>query len=202
MNLKAPPENTRGQLQSLLDEANSLVSQLTHINKLVERKERAKIRLGQPRTHERALHVYEARRDRINAFYAKFRQLRADALKTLQQAGFADAAADLGPPALMHVELLAKVLLNAVSHLKAASHLDPVAVELKPQREIESRETRIQEFKRKHGTTLAAIARSASVHKPDLRKWRFGPMKDDSVMAQRIEQVLSGDLPLLSASED
>jgi hypothetical protein len=44
--------------------------------------------------------------------------------------------------------------------------------------------------------TYADIKYSAKVHTADFQKWRKGQLKRSSVMADRIEKVLSGQLPL------
>jgi hypothetical protein len=58
------------------------------------------------------------------------------------------------------------------------------------------REGRLQEFVTANHTTIAAVCDAAQVHKPDMQRWRRGELSDDSVMAQRIENVLSGETPL------
>jgi hypothetical protein len=58
------------------------------------------------------------------------------------------------------------------------------------------REARLQEFVRQHRTTITGVCRAANVAKADMQRWRKGEMKSDSVMAQRIEDVLSGTTPV------
>lgn len=58
------------------------------------------------------------------------------------------------------------------------------------------REARLQAFLRKHDVSIAAICRAASVYKTDMKRWRHGKLSRDSVMAKRIENVLSGVTPL------
>lgn len=57
------------------------------------------------------------------------------------------------------------------------------------------REARLQAFLRKHDVSIAAICRSASVHKADMQRWRHGKFSQHSTMSQRIEKVLSGITP-------
>jgi len=57
-------------------------------------------------------------------------------------------------------------------------------------------EARLQEFQEGHDVSVAAISRAARVHKPDMRRWRHGKLGPKSVMAKRIEDVLSGVTPL------
>jgi hypothetical protein len=59
-----------------------------------------------------------------------------------------------------------------------------------------AREARLQAFIRRHSTTIAAVCDAAHVHKPDMQRWRRGELSEDSVMSQRIENVLSGKTPL------
>ena len=65
----------------------------------------------------------------------------------------------------------------------------------------EAREARLQGFVSEHNTTIAAVCRAARVAKADLQRWRKGEMKSTSVMARRIEDVLSGKTPLLPEKE-
>lgn len=58
------------------------------------------------------------------------------------------------------------------------------------------RERRLQDFVAANHTTIAAVCDAAQVHKPDMQRWRRGELSDDSVMTQRIENVLSGKIPL------
>lgn len=58
------------------------------------------------------------------------------------------------------------------------------------------RENRLQEFVAANRTTIAAVSEAAQVHKPDMQHWRHGELNGDSVMAQRIENVLAGKTPL------
>ena len=58
------------------------------------------------------------------------------------------------------------------------------------------REARLQAFREKHDLTIAAICRAARVYKTDMKRWRHGKLSPDSVMAMRIENVLSGVTPL------
>ena len=58
------------------------------------------------------------------------------------------------------------------------------------------REARLQEFREKHDMSIAAIRRVARVYKADMKRWRHGKLSPDSVMAKRIENVLSGATPL------
>lgn len=59
------------------------------------------------------------------------------------------------------------------------------------------REALLQEFLQRNNTSVAAVCRAARVAKADLLRWRHGQMKSTSVMAIRIESVLSGRTPLL-----
>jgi len=59
-----------------------------------------------------------------------------------------------------------------------------------------AREVRLQEFVRRHNTTIAAVWRTARVAKADMQRWRKSELKSTSVMAGRIEDVLSGKTPL------
>jgi hypothetical protein len=58
------------------------------------------------------------------------------------------------------------------------------------------REARLQAFLTANGTTIAAVSEAALVHKPDMQHWRHEELSGDSVMSQRIENVLSGKTPL------
>ena len=59
-----------------------------------------------------------------------------------------------------------------------------------------SRAVRLEQFKTQHDATFADIRHSANVHPPDFQKWRTGELKAQSVMSQRIEDVLGGKRPL------
>ena len=60
-----------------------------------------------------------------------------------------------------------------------------------------SREERLQAFIVAHpGTTLADIKYSARVHTPEFQDWRNDRLKQQSLMSQRIEDVLSGAIQL------
>ena len=59
-------------------------------------------------------------------------------------------------------------------------------------------EDRLARFRKEDPrTTLADIKYSANVHTSDFQRWRRGKLKPDSVMSERIEDVLSGALPLM-----
>jgi len=60
-----------------------------------------------------------------------------------------------------------------------------------------NRERRLQTFVRDKSTSIAAICRTANVHKPNMQQWRHNALSEDSVMSQRIEDVLSGKTPLV-----
>lgn len=60
----------------------------------------------------------------------------------------------------------------------------------------EVRDARLQAFIRRHNTTIAAVSEAALVYKPDMQHWRHEELSGDSVMSQRIENVLSGKTPL------
>jgi hypothetical protein len=58
-------------------------------------------------------------------------------------------------------------------------------------------EDRLRRFMEDHpGSTYADIRYSARVHKPEFQDWRKGKLSTASVMAKRIENVLSGSTPL------
>lgn len=63
--------------------------------------------------------------------------------------------------------------------------------------ETASRQLRLDQFRTKYGATNADIRRSASVYKPDFQLWRAGKLGGESVMARRIEAVLSGKRALI-----
>lgn len=65
-----------------------------------------------------------------------------------------------------------------------------------PETLARDREGRLQAFLAANSTTIAAVSEAATVHKPDMQRWRHGELSDDSVMAQRIENVLSGKTSL------
>jgi len=69
---------------------------------------------------------------------------------------------------------------------------DPVPVETLAR----DREARLQAFLTANSTTIAAVSEAALVHKPDMQHWRHEELSGDSVMSQRIENVLSGKTPL------
>ncbi|MCC6392068.1 MAG: hypothetical protein IT167_15820 [Bryobacterales bacterium] len=71
---------------------------------------------------------------------------------------------------------------------------------LDPEVLSEHREKRLQEFVASNETTIAAVSDAAGVHKPDMQRWRRGELSDDSVMSQRIENVLSGKTPLKTST--
>jgi hypothetical protein len=64
------------------------------------------------------------------------------------------------------------------------------------------REARLQKFRQQHGVSIAAICRAANVYKTDMKRWRHGKLSQDSVMAKRIENVLSGITRLPSSARE
>jgi hypothetical protein len=62
---------------------------------------------------------------------------------------------------------------------------------------LASREERLQGFIKEHDTKIAAVCRSAKVFKANMQQWRHEELADDSVMSERIEDVLSGKTPLV-----
>lgn len=58
------------------------------------------------------------------------------------------------------------------------------------------RETRLRAFLTANNTTIAAVSEAAFVHKPDMQHWRHEELSGESIMSQRIENVLSGKTPL------
>ncbi|MCS7316268.1 MAG: hypothetical protein NZ554_12415 [Bryobacteraceae bacterium] len=60
----------------------------------------------------------------------------------------------------------------------------------------EEREQAVEEFCRRLGCSKADIYHTAKVHKSDFYKWLKGEIPSGSVVAQRIEKVLSGEWPL------
>jgi hypothetical protein len=74
---------------------------------------------------------------------------------------------------------------------RARETIEPTAAVSAPEREA-----RLQGFREKHDVSIAAICRAASVYKTDMKRWRHGKLSPDSVMAKRIENVLSGVTPL------
>jgi ribosome-binding protein aMBF1 (putative translation factor) len=75
--------------------------------------------------------------------------------------------------------------------VRARETSEPTAAVSAPEREA-----RLQEFREKHDMSIAAIRRAARVYKTDMKRWRHGKLSPDSVMAKRIENVLSGITPL------
>jgi hypothetical protein len=59
-----------------------------------------------------------------------------------------------------------------------------------------SREERLQRFTKERGIPIARVERSADVDGKNMDQWRRDEMKDTSVMAERIEDVLAGRRPL------
>ncbi|MGP0074875.1 MAG: hypothetical protein ACLPWF_23440 [Bryobacteraceae bacterium] len=55
-----------------------------------------------------------------------------------------------------------------------------------------SREQRLQAFIKAHDVSIARVERSADVDGKNMDQWRRNDMKDTSVMAERIEDVLAG----------
>jgi len=68
-------------------------------------------------------------------------------------------------------------------------------IETKPEL---SRERRLTSFVSANDTSIAAVCRSANVYKTNMQQWRHEELAEDSVMSQRIEDVLSGKTPLVS----
>lgn len=105
----------------------------------------------------------------------------------------------------------AQLLLDAWQRYQDRLESDAAPVVINPsptngtQKDVESsnpevlakdRETRLQTFLAAKHTTIAAVSEAAQVHKPDMQHWRHGELNGDSVMAQRIENVLAGKTPL------
>jgi hypothetical protein len=71
-----------------------------------------------------------------------------------------------------------------------------------PPRSEKTRDERFQAFANEKGISYNCIYRAARVFKSDGVKWRKNKIKDDSVMAQRIEDVLAGERAIISPSAD
>jgi hypothetical protein len=110
---------------------------------------------------------------------------KAEPVVTAQQPG----ATEVEPP-MVQVD---------VTPAQAGS--DPTRAAANGNGTAESREARLQEFIRQQNTSVAGVGRTARVAKPDMQRWRRGEMKSESVMARRIEDVLSGKTPLLRSRE-
>ena len=80
---------------------------------------------------------------------------------------------------------------GSMQPVRARETSEPTAAVSAPEREA-----RLQEFREKHDMSIAAIRRAARVYKADMKRWRHGKLSPDSVMAKRIENVLSGITPL------
>ncbi len=89
---------------------------------------------------------------------------------------------------------------NGTAHARRprASKADADEMTPPPNREelARDREPRLQGFVTAHDTTIAAVCEAAMVHKADMQRWRRGELADDSIMSQRIEEVLSGKRPI------
>lgn len=80
---------------------------------------------------------------------------------------------------------------------RSSNLLDAPAVVLRDAPRPGSREERLQKFVSKHDCTIMDVWRSAHVKKTDGKRWRKGIHSDSSVMSVRIEEVLSGQRPLI-----
>ena len=78
---------------------------------------------------------------------------------------------------------------------------DAALDELSVARIAADRDARLRAFTAKKRIPITAVDRASGVAKPDRQNWRHGKMKSDSVMAIRIENVLSGKTPLLPEDE-
>jgi hypothetical protein len=58
------------------------------------------------------------------------------------------------------------------------------------------REKRLQDFIAVNRTTVAAVCRAAKVAKANMQQWRHAELSSNSVMSERIENVLNGKRPL------
>jgi hypothetical protein len=86
-----------------------------------------------------------------------------------------------------------------VNHLETSlKQLRPAANTTTPEVRGSERESRLTAFIRRRRVSITAVVRAANVKKSDRQKWRHGEMSDDSVMAQRIEDVLAERRPLKS----
>lgn len=61
----------------------------------------------------------------------------------------------------------------------------------------EQRESRLVAFMAKEGISLGEFADSANMDRRELLDWRNGDTGDESIMTGRIEQVFSGELPIV-----
>ena len=64
---------------------------------------------------------------------------------------------------------------------------------------VTTREERLKTFIREvKSASIADVCRTAQVYKANMQQWRHGELSEDSVMSQRIEDVLAGKIPLVT----
>jgi hypothetical protein len=189
--------NGRKEIKSLLVRSEKARDALPEMRRLDRQRERATRFLGQPKFKRRLLSIYEACDSRTQPFYENHRLLAGEVLAALEQLRnvlphdeVESLKREISPIGVVATH---KALRRAAQRLDEFWECRPAD---ETPRSSGSRESRLQQFVKRHKTTIAAVVRAASVHKPEMQKWRHGELADTSVMSQRIENVLAGKTPL------
>ena len=197
--LALPPEQefwnavqqTNDILAPLFTQAAQYLSMFPKLKRLVQRRDWARDRLGSRKLGKRARLLFDVRNAKVNEFYDEFRSFTRKvvrAFRALQQVlpapEIASLEAEVNPS---DIRSTCRVVQ------RVAERLNQLRLDRQPP---DSRETRLLKFKQERKTTITAVRDAASVHKPDFQKWRKNRLPGDSVMSQRIEDVLSGETPL------
>ena len=169
----------KARINALLEHSMGFVTKLPKIQKYAEQRDRMASLRAFPRKAKRAGRIYDIRASAVDGFYDEFKSFCGEVRRTF----------DL-------------LLVGETQALK--KRIQPFRVEdtcevlrLVAER-FESRETRLQKFVSQNNTDIASVTRSAQVHKPEMQKWRHDELTDQSVMSQRIEDVLNGNTALVS----
>ncbi len=173
--------SAKARINALLERSNGFVAKLPKIRKYVEQRDRTASLRALQRHAKRAALIYDARKSAVDKFYDEFKSFCSEIRRAF--------------------DLLSGVLLAGETQA-LKKRVQPFRVEetcevlrLVAER-FESRETRLQNFLIQKNCKIASVTHSAQVHKPDMQKWRHDELPDQSVMSQRIEEVLNGTRPL------
>ncbi|MCC6363110.1 MAG: hypothetical protein IT165_06265 [Bryobacterales bacterium] len=148
--------------------------------------------------------TYEAKLRPYDSLLLRKGDVAVACFHQLVRAAVAGESARLGLEAWRrHNERLEQELASPADEItcsmngSGAVHVVPAESAL-PDPEVlaQDREKRLQGLVAANHTTIAAVADAADVHKPDMQRWRRGELSGDSVMSQRIENVLAGKTPL------
>ena len=152
-------------------------------------------RIAHPRLGKRARLVVDAHNAKVIKFYSEFGAFTKEVLPAFNRLRDIlpehEVDALIGQVVANRIEATCRAVRRATERLEEFWEAQPTIQPAQP-----DREHRLQQFRKDHKTTIAAVREAAEVHKPEMQNWRHGELPNESVMSQRIEEVLSGRRPL------